>query len=82
VTYRNGKITPPPGIVRIDRGAAFTLSVASDTPEKVTVQGYPQAFAIASDGMPAEVDFVASKNGTFRITLQPGNLLVTVLEVQ
>jgi hypothetical protein len=82
VTYRKGRITPPPGIVRLSGHERLEITVMSDQRERVVVAGYPEASTMADEGQPAKVTLDTIRAGTYRVTLQPGDVLVTVLRVQ
>jgi hypothetical protein len=82
VTYRHGKITPPPGLVRLSTHQRLKVAVMSDRRERLMVQGYPQASSTAGEGSPGELNLDVTRPGTFRVTLQPGHVLVAVLKVR
>jgi hypothetical protein len=82
VTYRDGRITPPPGIVQLSGHERLEIIVMSDKHERVMVKGYPEVSTTADEGKPGQVTLDAVRSGTHRVTLQPGDVLVTVLAVR
>jgi hypothetical protein len=81
VTYRDGKLTPPPGIIRLPENKRIKIRVTSDKRETITVEGYPDTTAVVDEDTPDHVAFGTIRPGTFRVTLQPDDILLTVLKV-
>lgn len=76
----NGKVTGGTGTVPVVQNSMVRLTVLADRVDTVTVQGYPVDL-LTRIGAPVQVEFLATRAGTFQVRLRDRDLLLTTLVV-
>lgn len=80
LVVQNGDVNGDIGTVAVRLNSAVRLTVVADVADVVRVQGYG-VDQRTSPTRPIQIDFVASKAGTFPVRLVQHNLLLTRLHV-
>lgn len=80
IVVTDGQLTGDTGVVQLKRNVPVRIVVISDDADTVLVQGYDLR-ALATAGVPVQLDFLASKPGEFPVVLEESGLELTRLRV-
>ncbi len=80
IVVTDGQRTGDTGVVQLKRNVPVRLVVISDDTDTVVVQGYDLR-ALATAGVPVQLDFIANRPGDFPVVLQRSDLELTRLRV-
>lgn len=80
VVITEGATTGDTGVVSLQRNVPVRLTVISDVADTVLVEGYDLR-AVATAGVPVQLDFLAATAGEFRVRLTDSGLTLTTLQV-
>ena len=80
VVVTDGSTTGDTGTVDVRQNAPVRLVVISDTADTVVVEGYDLT-ALATAEVPVQLEFLAARQGTFRVVLRDSGLELTTLRV-
>lgn len=80
VVVTGDALTGDTGTVALERNVPVRLTVISDQAQTLLVEGYDLR-ALATAGVPVQLDFLADRAGEFRVVLEESALLLTTLRV-
>ncbi|GAA0252771.1 hypothetical protein GCM10010492_61670 [Saccharothrix mutabilis subsp. mutabilis] len=69
---------PSPQRVEVVRGQSVEITVTSRSSAEVHVHGF-DVLAVAEEGKPASLEFVADRTGTFEVEAHPDTLLAQLV---
>lgn len=80
IVITEGSTTGDTGVVSLQRNVPVRLTVISDVADTLLVEGYDLR-AVATAGVPVQLDFLAATAGEFRVRLENSGLVLTTLQV-
>jgi hypothetical protein len=81
ITVADGKVTPAPGRVDVEKGDKVALTVTSDVADEVHVHGYNLMKDVEAGGS-VTITFTADLSGVWEVELESRKLQLTELQVQ
>jgi hypothetical protein len=81
VSIRAGKVDPPPGRIKVARGATVRLVVTSDVADELHVHGYDREVTLPAR-TPTTLEFTADQAGLFEVETHETDTVLFQLQVE